>query len=824
MFGFMDYIGLNDEWVNSKTQASSLHWITKLNHSHKPNCLLKPIKVEHKEDEYKYSIGLYSSDNISKGDELTLNYKWYSNDVNVCKEAVCLCGEVNCKGTFIEYKSKEPHTIYVKQKHFFVQRLKALLEGTTMPCNDDEIKCIKELGIDIELLNNFGDWATKYVAYLAQYIIEENKELPSKLYEHVHRNYAQVTYKMDDAKIDADEVKENRIKALSITMNRVKHYLREQERMFKEKCNEKLKQDSDCSPSINIIEPVSKSKKIKSESVLSKSETVLSNEDSKESTQECKYRCQYCNQKCTSTQSLGGHVKNCLVRRQKCGIKKTQPRWLRELNIGFHTGKRNNDNNENSNNVNDTETDINDDNDNNNSTNNNNNHSDNNSHNNNTNDDNSIEIDNNDTSIDLEEESDTKTSEESSDDDLDKDFLLDTNEIVYLPEMNALDGDNNEAKIKPYMIQLSKPNACSFVPPIKFAELDEIIDRLWNDEDSLIQRLLRILSQNLSMNLYSIILGIVENTGIVEYTQNGLTLVRKQLIYVSKVLNQFKTSRVNRHHAAADLLLLYANTQKFFKSQPFSGFESSFSEVGVLIEKKLNPKIDIKPKTRSSRRNSSKETSSRILRKSTRVNTTKTLASPVHRKGSVHRVSPNLTPSVPKLNLLPRMEDNKENVSKKTPSMTPTPDSSKIEPKKVDEKRYYYDANFAWITLLGWHHHYNLDSSYVNGYNINKNIYNEYFENIGGIILLPDIESCYDINCKGLYKHTHRQYLQKCLINKTSFMNINHTNDYEIKQMHSCAVPQYTFQCKIGLYGSPILDDYLGCNNISHVINAFNQQ
>ena len=58
----------------------------------------------------------------------------------------------------------------------------------------------------------------------------------------------------------------------------------------------------------------------------------------------------------------------------------------------------------------------------------------------------------------------------------------------------------------------------------------------------------------------------------------------------------------------------------------------------------------------------------------------------------------------------------------------------------IDCERFIYSSSFPFKCLVGWYHHCSTnDISSVNGDNINKSLYNEYYENMFGNILLPDI-------------------------------------------------------------------------------------
>ena len=541
------------KYINS---GGNKHWTSKLNHSCQPNCCIKPFI--HKN---KIRLGLFTICNIKKGDELTINYKWFSNDdKKLCQESICLCGLSNCNKTFIKWKDpKFENKLYLNKNHKYIDRLVNLLNSTIKPLTNQERKELNKLCIKPDKL--FGDWLFKYFAFLSKFIQDEYKNLPQQLLIDIDKDDE---YTLIDAKNDAKEILLRRIRALSITMERIKYYLKKQEKLFKQ---------------------------------------IIKNNKNN-----------YC------------------------------------LNIN-----------------NDSE--------------------------------------------------------------------------YYLPKYIQLFAQNDNTL---------------FVPPIRFAEIDEIIGRLWNDSDSLINRLLDCLKNAISFELYNMILNIVKKCGLMEESQFGLHSIRRKFIQICKILKEIKCNKINRHHACADILYLYANTYRFFKTQSYLSFASQYSDFGIISNYRDVKKIDNRYKTRS-----------------------------VRKEGS-------------------DIDDDFNN-----------DDDYSDHDHYSEQCRYIYSSSFPFKCLLGWYHHCSLiDPSSINGELINKYIFNEYYENIFGNILLPDIESCYDENCKGNYLNTHRKYIFNAIEKKKNWMNQNYTKQYEnadkYKQMkiNSCPVPQFTFKNKTQLFGSPVFDTY----------------
>lgn len=131
-----------------------------------------------------------------------------------------------------------------------------------------------------------------------------------------------------------------------------------------------------------------------------------------------------------------------------------------------------------------------------------------------------------------------------------------------------------------------------------------------------------------------------------------------------------------------------------------------------------------------------------------------------------------------------------------------------------DSLAFQYSSHFSWLSLIGWYHHCIGDASSINGDLINQMLFKEYNNNLCGVLLLPDIESCYDAKCRGLYLNSHKKFICNCLLKKMSWSKnrLSYMKSYEEitdDEITSCPVPQFTFQNRIGLFGSPVMDSGL---------------
>lgn len=51
-----------------------------------------------------HRIGLFASKKINVGDELTMDFQWDKNDLNITEDVPCLCGSYICRGFLMRAK------------------------------------------------------------------------------------------------------------------------------------------------------------------------------------------------------------------------------------------------------------------------------------------------------------------------------------------------------------------------------------------------------------------------------------------------------------------------------------------------------------------------------------------------------------------------------------------------------------------------------------------------------------------------------------------------------------------------------------------------
>ena len=926
----------SNEGCAFNSSLNGVNWVSRLNHSCDNNCELRlfmtPVNDgqettnsvlnfknelnyndNDKNCKYRYALGLFALRSINKGDELTINYQWYSGDVETCKEAICLCGSVNCKGTFIQHKNLQFENHLLNRSHSFVSRLVFLLYAGNETLNRTEMNiletCFHENTRTIEFLKPFGDWCLKYVSFIAQYILYEKETLPGYCNaasntigiinrETTGRGHRDANNTELDSEVpllndqDCNFITSRRFRALSICIDRIKWFLSQQAELFNKKMNqynlnyhnararitnantsmsdimsqfiaslESGLSSSDCGGTSSNSNSNSSSNSSSSSSGNSNSnergdsdvnmtqtkiktrtkasaKTDGSDKDESDSESESE------RQLPTSKQFVHSD-RDTVVTRSSRGSRSTRSTRSRRSigsnsktgNVGRSKSNNNENNNSNSNsrekslskssrqsgnrsgnrsgrhtrkrkstsigNTREQDKDAN------------------------------YHGDDDASESDADEHEGMSNSDgviDVSDDDDDEDVLFSSMmNHGYIPNSIYERGGRNGA------LNVFKQ------APLVFCEIDEIIGRLWNDNDSLIQRLLKSIKQCQTVNskIYKILFKKYCELGIVnERNENSLNKIRVKLIEIAMILSNLKINhktRIDRHLAAADIIYLYANTYRFFKVNPsYIEFVSPYAEVGITNSYK---NVDKFWNESMNRKNSNRRmTRSAIKKECDKYDT-----------GSTHRNKDDGSHNINSHSN--NTGGNNSNISGKDNNGNNNGSGGSGSSSRGDYGfdglhgnnnnnnnnnnggsgtqashmcHYFYETNFVWITLLGWHHHCSLDSSSIDGSLINKLIYDEYYKNMLGNVLLPDIESCYDKDCKGLYmRHSHRRFILNCIKKQKGWTNIEHTKQYETNEdMTTCPTPQFTFQCKLGIYGSPVFDHFLGIENLDNVLHG----
>jgi hypothetical protein len=88
---------------------------SRLSHSCNPNCATV-VTVSNQ----KYFVAMYAIADINYGDELTFDYCSVTESPKENKEAVCLCGTSDCRGSYLSLIKDNSVTEFINEKHSFL--------------------------------------------------------------------------------------------------------------------------------------------------------------------------------------------------------------------------------------------------------------------------------------------------------------------------------------------------------------------------------------------------------------------------------------------------------------------------------------------------------------------------------------------------------------------------------------------------------------------------------------------------------------------------------------------------------------------------------
>ena len=94
-------------------------YASRLSHSCNPNCQTM-IKV--RQVDKMYSIGMFATQKIRFGDELSFNYCSFTESQTEFDNAQCLCGAMFCTGKFLQLPPITKKDQTMKTYHTFVDR------------------------------------------------------------------------------------------------------------------------------------------------------------------------------------------------------------------------------------------------------------------------------------------------------------------------------------------------------------------------------------------------------------------------------------------------------------------------------------------------------------------------------------------------------------------------------------------------------------------------------------------------------------------------------------------------------------------------------
>ena len=146
---------------------------SRLSHSCNPNC---ETFTKVKQEQGRYSIGMYTQRNIKFGEELCFNYCSFTESEDEFRSAACLCGSGVCTGRFLNLAVSCNNQGLMKEYHTFLDR-NLILYNSVLACEPggegitavDEVR-LKKHGIRSSVLEGIPSWLIKWASLICEFI------------------------------------------------------------------------------------------------------------------------------------------------------------------------------------------------------------------------------------------------------------------------------------------------------------------------------------------------------------------------------------------------------------------------------------------------------------------------------------------------------------------------------------------------------------------------------------------------------------------------------------------------------------------------------
>lgn len=165
---------------------------------------------------------------VRLGEELTMDYYSVTSSEDEWRAAICLCGMRNCRGSFLQYSTRNDLQQVLNRFCSPLYRFASLANACTdVPIHENSADMFTEYGLlDNALGTNSPFWMRKLAYEMLKFIEYERKSLPSALLRTALENNQQLnSQSLTDADADAHSVMESRIQAVVISFSVVRHLL-----------------------------------------------------------------------------------------------------------------------------------------------------------------------------------------------------------------------------------------------------------------------------------------------------------------------------------------------------------------------------------------------------------------------------------------------------------------------------------------------------------------------------------------------------------------------------------------------------------------------
>lgn len=195
---------------------------SRVSHSCGPNCAAVPLRSRG-----RLRIALYTLREVAPGEELTFDYACVSESEREFREAICLCGSVGCRGSYLYYTGSRSFSAVLAARHCSLDRTALVLRAGLEPLSDADRARLRAEGVGDACLCDPRHDGRRVPAWLEKWaaLALEFGELEERLLRDVLAADARGLYTPEAAAAEAAGVRANRLQSLAITLDKVKLYL-----------------------------------------------------------------------------------------------------------------------------------------------------------------------------------------------------------------------------------------------------------------------------------------------------------------------------------------------------------------------------------------------------------------------------------------------------------------------------------------------------------------------------------------------------------------------------------------------------------------------
>ena len=203
------------------------NFASRMSHSCDPNCSTVVMASGG-----HYVIGMFAVKDIGFSEELTFDYNSVTESNEEYKSSICLCASKSCRGSFLSLVGADTFDQIMQREHSILHRIKLLYNACTMHLDEVDRVALENASFRSSILDGLPEWCVKYAAYVIQFAETERLALPDVMVHEAEKFNAEMLntesiYNLETASHEAKGVFLNRLQNLAITLDRVKHVLRQ---------------------------------------------------------------------------------------------------------------------------------------------------------------------------------------------------------------------------------------------------------------------------------------------------------------------------------------------------------------------------------------------------------------------------------------------------------------------------------------------------------------------------------------------------------------------------------------------------------------------